>query len=246
MKYLKKKNLPERDALKALFNHVAALFLFSSMIVIELATPATTVSPLVSMICFALFAYRMRPASVAGWVVIFSLTSLFFLLQPEQPGTPIDRATAYIRFGTTIVGGIVAVALSFDKNRITEGLRQTMSILENLPTPVIISDCEGCVVFMNNDALKLLDTTAEAVRGASYFSFVAGAQKGNTIKKYFDFVESKQTIRHDVILQITKPKPMETRASLVAITGKQGKLVATVLSGTHDLPTDNRATTPES
>ena len=62
MKYLKKKNLPERDALKALFNHVAALFLFSSMIVIELATPATTVSPLVSMICFALFAYRMRPA----------------------------------------------------------------------------------------------------------------------------------------------------------------------------------------
>ncbi|MCX6966545.1 MAG: PAS domain-containing protein [Verrucomicrobia bacterium] len=243
MNYLKSKVLPERGSTSALFNHGWALALFCLMIAVELITKAT-ISPLVSMLCFGFFAHRMRPEPVAAWVVIFSLASLFFLLEPWEGGTPSDRPTAYIRFWTVMVGGIGAVILSFDRTRIAEGFLQTIRILEKLPAPVIISDNIGCVVFMNHDALKLLDTTADAVRGASYFSFVAGEERGKTIQKYLDFVDSSETILHDVILQIKKPQPMKTQAALVVIEGERTKLVATVFSPTRHFSAPEKVEPP--
>jgi len=221
-----------QEGKKELINHILALFLLGLMIVIELATTAT-VSPLISMLCFGFFAYRMRPMSVAVWVVVFSLTSLYFLLfAVPVPGMPIDRTTALIRFWTVIVGGIGAVILSFDRNKGIDGYLQTIRILEELPTPVIISDPDGGVVFMNNDAIKLLDIAAEEVKEASYFSFIVAAEKGKTVQRYFDFVSSNQATLHDFAIQIIKPKPMEIQTTLFAIQGNHARWVATVFPTT--------------
>lgn len=173
----------------------------------------------------------MRPISVAVWVVIFSLTSLYFLLF-AVPGIAIDRTTALIRFWTVFVGGIGAVVLSFDRNKGIEDHLQTIRILEELPTPVIISDPDGGVVFMNNDAIKLLDIAAEEVKGASYFSFIVAAEKGKTVQRYFDFVSSNQVTLHDFAIQVIKPKPMEIQTTLFAIQGNHARWVATVFPTT--------------
>ena len=210
------------------FDHLLALLCLGGMIALELATQ-TTISPLVSMACFGLFAHRMRPALVAGWVAIFCFTSLLFLLAPWQADANPDLATAYIRFATLCLGGIGAFALSVDRSRIAEGSAQPVLILEKLPAPVIISDAGGGIVFMNTYALQLLDTTLDAVRGASYFSFVAGEEKGKTVQNYLDFVDSDQSVLSDMILQLKKPSHMKVQATLVAIEGKHSKLVATVL-----------------
>jgi len=111
-----------------------------------------------------------------------------------------------------------------------EDFLQTIDIFEKLPTPVIISDLDGGVVFMNNDALKLLDITAEEVPGTSYFSFVVAAEKGKKIQRYFDFVSSNQTILHNFAIQVRKPTPMEIQTTLFVIQGKHARLVATVFS----------------
>jgi PAS domain-containing protein len=235
MNYLKTKTLPGHEAQNGLFNHALALLLLCLMVALELAT-RVTICNLASILCFGIFSQRMRPEAVTGWVVLFSLTSLYFLLQDGSQGTPADLATVFVRFATVILGGIGAVVLSFDRNRIAEGFLQTIRILDKLPTPVIISDNEGSVIFMNHDALQLLDTTSDAVRGASYFSFVAGEEKGRTIQSYFEFVDSHQMAPHDVILQVKKPKPMSTQATLVAIEGQSGKLVATVFPPMHRMP----------
>ena len=234
MNYLISNALPVKPS-NALQNGSLALTLLGLMIWIELITPAT-VSPLISMLCFGIFAHRMRPVSVACWVIVFSLTTLFFLLYPNSKTIPIDHSNGYIRFWTVIVGGIGAVILSYDRTRIEESFRQTIHILEKLPTPVIISDDKGCIAFMNNDALNLLDTTAEETRGASYFSFVADTKKGRTVQSYFEFLDSNQTDPHNVVIQIKKPKPMLTIATLVAIEGHKTKLVATVFSKDQNIP----------
>ena len=244
MNYLRTKVLPEQETRTALLNHALALGLFGFMIVFEMATEAT-VSPLVSMICFGIFAHRMRPVTVACWVLVFSLTTLLFLTQPWDASMPGQHSTGFIRFWTVMVGGVGAVILSCDRNRLAEGFLHTIRILEKLPAPVIVSDAEGSVVFMNDDALKLLDTTADAVRGASYFSFVASEEKGRTIQKYFELVDSPQSALFDVVLQIRKPKPVTTEATLVVIKGGKTKLVATVFA----IPAKNGAdsvATPQS
>ena len=222
------KKLAKLEPSTPLINHGLAALLWIAMIALELWTLAT-ISPLISMLCFAFFAHRMRPGAVAGWVTVFSFTSLYFLLLPIGKGVPADVTTAYIRFGTIFIGGIVAVLLSDDRIRIAESFLQTTNILEKLPVPVIVSDCHGCIVFMNNDALRLMNTTSDAVRGASYFSFVTGAEKGKTVQRYFEFVDSKEPMLYDVMLQLQKPVPRQTHATLVAIDGKNAKLLATVL-----------------
>ena len=232
MNYLEKKIQPEQEIRNPLLEHALALGLLGVMIAMEMATVAT-VSPLVSMLCFGVFAHRMRPAAVASWVIVFSLTTLLFLVHPWDASMPGEHSTGFIRFWTVMVGGIGAVILSSDRNRITQGFLQAIRILEKLPVPVIISDSEGRIVYMNNDALELLDTTADAVRGASYFSFVGAEEKGRTIQKYFDFVNSRQPVLHDVILQIKKPAQLRIQAALVVIEGERTKLVATVLSSTQ-------------
>ena len=234
MNYLKSKIDAEKGGGKALQGHLWALCLLLLMILLEIVTPAT-ISPLMSMMAFGIFANRMRPGVVAFWVLIFSFTTLLFLTEPWLPTHPHDDTmTAWIRFGTIFIGGMGAVVLSFDRSRIAEGFLQMISVLEKLPTPVIIADSQGSIVFMNNGALKLLDATAEEVRGASYFSFVADAEKGRTVQRYLDFVDSKEPVLHNVYLKIQKPKPMEVHATLVSIEGNQIKLVATVFSETSD------------
>ena len=222
------KKLAKLEPSTPFLDHGFALFLFVAMISIELLTRAT-VSPLISMLCFAYFAHRMRPWPVAGWVCVFSVTSLFFLFNPEEPGKLIDHVTVYIRFATICVGGLGTILLSDRRIRIAESFLQSVNILEKLPVPVIVSDAHGCVIFMNNDALTLLDTTADAVRGATYFSFVSAEEKGRTVQKYFEFVDSKEPLLQNIVLQLQKPVPRKTHATLVAIEGKNAKLLATVL-----------------
>jgi len=215
-----------RSPKSLLFDLGMAVFLWIVMVRLEIAT-VTTISPLASMLCFGFFAYRMSPKWVCLWVGIFSTTSLFFLFQ--DPFAAESLMTVYIRFGTLVVGGMGAIVLSTDRTRITESFLQTIEILEKLPAPVIISDCSGCIVFMNNDALELLDIEADQVQGASYFSFLSAEEKGRMIQRYFDFVDSKQTTLHNMALHLKKPVPIKTQATLVAIDGEFTKLLATVL-----------------
>ena len=210
---------------RVILEQAVALLLFALMIVLELNT-AETISPLVSMVCFVYFAHRMRAGFVSFWVLVFSSTSLFFLYQPGLT----SLGTVYIRFGTLLAGGIGAVIISNERTRIRESLLQTILILEKLPTPVIVSDCEGCVVFMNHDALQMLDVEADQVHGTSYFSFVAGEAKGQMIQKYFEFVDAGRLLPLDIVLQLKKPTVITTHATLVLIDGQSTKLLATVFS----------------
>jgi PAS domain-containing protein len=215
---------------RVILEQVVALFLLALMIVLELDTVAT-ISPLMSMVCFIYFAHRMRAGFVSFWVFVFSTTSLVFLYQPGSA----NLGTVYIRFGTLLAGGIGAVIISHERTRIRDSLLQTIRILEKLPTPVIVSDCEGCVVFMNNDALQLLDVEADQVHGTSYFSFVAGEAKGQMIQKYFEFVDAGRLLPLDIVLQLKKPTVITTHATLVLIDGLSTKLLATVFSlPSHD------------
>ena len=223
------KNLFKIEPAYAMWDHGLAFLFLVVMVILDLTT-RTAILPLISILCFGFFAHRMRPWQVFGWVAVFAFTALFFLLRPKASGVPANSVVAYIRFGTIWVGGIGAMLLSNNRIRNAESFLQTVTILDKIPTPVIVSDCAGCVVFMNSNALRLLDTTADAVRGASYFSFVSGEEKGRTVQKYFDFIDSKQPLFHDMVLQLKTPFVRKTQATLIMIDGKNQKLLATVFS----------------
>lgn len=202
-------------------DQIIALGLLAGMVICEHQIQ-TTVSPLISMVGLIFFAQRMQPPFIALWGLVYSACAFFFLANSHMD----DLLTVYIRFGTLLMGGLGAFLISMEKSRMKERSIQTIHILEKLPMPVIVSDGEGFVLFMNEHALKLLELEPDQVCGASYFMFMAGNQKGQTIQKYLEFVDSGKEVMHDVILQLKSPR-LKVRATVAAIEGPT-KLLATV------------------
>ena len=206
-----------------------ALGYLAFMCVMELKTEEV-VSPLLSMLAFGFFAQRMQPRFVAFWATLYTVFAFMFLLEPWHAYHG-GRVTPFVRCGTLALAGIGAVLLSRTRVRVAESFQQTMTILEQLPAPVVLSDCAGCIVFMNDDALKLLETTPDEAVGASYFLFMAEGERGKSIQKYLDIVDARSCQLDDVSIQVKKPSTRIVRGSIVSIQANHVKLLATVLRG---------------
>jgi len=224
------KHLSLRDPGNRALDHWIALIYLGLLIVCEVKT-TEVVSPLMSMLAFGFFAQRMRPPTVALWTAVYTIISFYFLLQPEGqlPLQGDDRMTAYIRCGTLGLAAIGALMLSLNRVRVAQSFLQTLTILDKLPAPVILSDCSGCIVFMNEDALALLQTTSEEALGSSYFTFLIEGERGKSIQKYLDMVDSKQHEPTDVVVRLKKPERREIAATIVPVQSENMKLLATVL-----------------
>ena len=225
------RRLSTRETESKPLDHWIALFYLGALILAELKTPEV-ISPLMSVLAFGFFALRMKPRFVVLWSLPYTAVSYYYLLQDGS--TSEDRATAYIRCGTLLLAVIGAVLLSRNRSRVAESFLQTLTILEKLPVPVVLSDASGCIVFMNDDALKLLEVTPEEVLGSSYFTFMAEGERGRAIQQYLDMVDSKQCQLAGVVVQIKKPFPREITASIVSIQAEHVKLLATVLRPDRD------------
>ena len=222
------RKLSVRESEGARADHFMAAVYLGVMIFLELKTEEV-ITPLMSMLAFIFFAHRMPPRSVLLWVTVYTLVSFLFLVEPWAESTKTERMTAYLRGGTLALGGVGTVLLSMHRFRVSESFVQTLTILEKLPAPVVLSDCAGCIVFMNDDALQLLETTAEEALGSSYFTYLVEGERGKTIQKYLDMVDSKQCELENVTVQIMKPVPRTITASIVTIQANRTKLLATVL-----------------
>ena len=226
------RQLSLRESEATAFDHWLALGYLGFIVLIELFT-VEIVSPLLSVLAFGYFAHRMRPRNTLLWTSLYTAVSGFFLFDPTislvRPDMAFTTETACIRFGTLLLAAFGAVLLSRHRNRVAESFLQTLTILEKLPAPVVLSDSAGCIVFMNDDALNLLDIDSAEAIGASYFTFLAEGERGRTVQKYLDMVDAPNCRAWSISVQLKKPVPRMISASIVSIEANHTKLLATVL-----------------
>jgi PAS domain-containing protein len=85
----------------------------------------------------------------------------------------------------------MAIYLAYYRTDTERILTRLRAILSKLPSPVILSDASGHIVYANDAVTPVLHQTPSHITGKSYFDFFhTEAMKGKSIRAYFDLFEA--------------------------------------------------------
>ncbi len=227
MKDIFAKNAKDRRWLIVVpFVAVLAVFL------IEVETPGLRVTPSLLTIALAIFALFLSPRAVLWWaVILFFPVVLALLLVPnngvyETPVFVALRSSAYVA-----VAG-VAVGLSryrWNSERRFEGL---LDLFDALKTPVVVSDIDGNINFVNRACCELLGRDAAELKGTSFFSiFTQPDQRGQSIERYLKFFDKASGQSSSMVVSIQNGAgEMLRTANCFTMDWDKHKLLVTQLS----------------
>lgn len=180
-----------------------------------------TLAPPLSIVCLCILAifFSWRQVLFAG--PIFALVTYYLIL-----------GTAYypaVRAISVILAGVLAAWAARQKGLIESHAREVETILQTLPTPWIMSDHNGNITRLSNQAVSLFGIASKDAVGTSYFAFfnpVSG--KGEFIRKYLDAFESSSPSQ--LALSLSKDPLQKVVANFFCLECDEGRRLLTVFS----------------
>jgi len=161
------------------------------VICLDRMTGQTTMTPLFGIIGLMVLAFSLPPRSMIFWAVIYSLIVATIFLSPERlrflnaNAVNHTEMTPYVRSCTFTIAAILSLLLSVVLNRLKTSRGELQEILENLPVPILISDDDGKIRFVNQIACEILAMPSVEVQGYSFFDLLAPKEfQGATIANY--------------------------------------------------------------
>jgi len=161
------------------------------VICLDRLTGQTTMTPLFGIIGLMVLAFCLPPRSMIFWTVIYSLIVSSIFLSPERlrflntNAVNYTEITPYVRSCTFTIAAILSLLLSHVLNRLKSSQGDLQKILDNLPVPILISDDDGRIRFVNHSACEILAMPSVEVQGYSFFDLLAPKEfQGATIANY--------------------------------------------------------------
>lgn len=196
----------------------------------EHMTPTTTITPFFGILGLTAMAFHLQPRWMTTWAFIYCITVLCVFFEPEwishkNKAVPlIDVITPYLRSATFVAGAIMSIVLCHVLDRLRKANSDMRDILKKLSSPIITSDHDGRIHFMNEAAERIMGITAEEALGVSYFDLLAPKEaQGATISNYlrrFEFPDPMHPIKLESkgvkydgqtqLMESMKPKLMMT------------------------------------
>jgi PAS domain-containing protein len=193
--------------------------------------PGSTITPLGSIALLALLALRLPPVPLAIWAVVFTFAAFLMLIIGKSSSAPVehDHITIIVRGATLMIGGTIAVLLSMHRIKLRSRHREVLSVLQKLPVPVIVSDNSGSVIFANDEAALLLQTSLSEIIGFSYFAFFVGEyQKGRAVQSYLKLLDSPSADPQEMEITLRNQPGQPLNATLVPLEVDGSKLLVTL------------------
>ena len=167
------------------------------ILAIDYFTPKTTVIPLLGVLGLMLMAFRLPFRVVIVGSVVYSLVVISVFLNPayyhwmNHSAPRVDDLTAYMRSLTFIAAGAMAVLLSLSLEKLKENNQELNELLDNLPNPLMTSDENGKIRFLNQAAKKIIMIGQQTNPLPSYFDlFAPKGLKGQLIANYLQIFKS--------------------------------------------------------
>jgi PAS domain S-box-containing protein len=161
------------------FVAVLAVFL------LEAETPGLRVTPSLLTIALAIFALFLSPRAVFWWAVMLFVPVVATLLLIPNNGVKESLSFVVLRSAAYVAVVWVAVGLSryrWDSERRLEGLR---ALFDSLKTPIVVSDIDGNINFVNRACCELLGRDAAEIKDGNFFSvFGQPDRRGQSIEDY--------------------------------------------------------------
>jgi len=158
--------------------------------------PGVVFTPACNFIVTAILSLRLKPWPMFFWAAAFLCSTLFVVMHPEYVivGPIVANTTSsYIRFVGWGTGAVLAVLLSIHRAWLLKDQSQMLYLLRHMPVPFVVSSENGKVLFINEQASKLLNVTDQDVQGAQFFSLVEDVtgKKGTAVSRYLSVFDSK-------------------------------------------------------
>lgn len=140
---------------------------------------------------------RQSTSLVVAVSVLYCILTAFALITAQHYfsthvyASPHPFFWLFQRMGLFIVLCGMAVYLSYYRTDTERILTRLRTILSKLPSPVILSDSSGIIVYANDAVKPVLSEAPSQVIGRSYFDFLMTEKmKGKSIRSYFELFET--------------------------------------------------------
>jgi len=169
---------------------VAPLAYLLMILWLDHLTPHVTITPLFGIVGLLLMAYFLRPFWVVTWSTIYTGVVVAVFLMPvwgfflRWVSPPHDLLTLYVRTITFLVAAIMASRLSLSLNRLDKVTFDLRQIFDSLSSPLIASDHNGKIHYMNEAAQELLSKASKLEIGSSIFALAPKDHQGKMIADY--------------------------------------------------------------
>jgi len=161
------------------------------VLTLDFITPKAVLTPLLGIVGLLVFAYCLTPSWMTVWssvyavvvTVLFISPGIYLFFHKEAPQT--DFITPYARSGTFIAGAALSASLCAALSRARAMNDDFRDMLEKLMVPVITSNHDGRIVFLNRAALDAFGWGGDHNLETSYFDALSpkGVQ-GELIASY--------------------------------------------------------------
>jgi PAS domain-containing protein len=168
------------------------------VLLLDRIVPRTTITPLFGLLGLMVMAFCLRPFWMMLWCLIYSIvvvsvfldTAVAHVLNPD--GMNQDTLTPLVRATTFFAGSVLAAMLNASLQRSREKSRDLQEIIRRMPIPMILSDIDGRIHFMNRAATGILEITEDEQASDSYFDLLSpSGAKGKTISDYLSRFEKQ-------------------------------------------------------
>lgn len=129
------------------------------------------------------------------WAMCFVCSSIFMLSFPHfsSPGQINLTLSAEIRGTGSVGAAMVAILLCINRTNLVRSHEQLAILVKRLPMPFLLSDKNGMLIYVSDEALQLMHISQTEARGKSYFTLLFNlSEKGNTIQSYMRLFDAPE------------------------------------------------------
>jgi PAS domain-containing protein len=167
------------------------------MVTGDILLPFPTLSPVIGVIGLLIMALYVRPTMMVIWSIIYTIVVILSLLHPSfsmivnNGIAPSHPLTPYVRASTFMVSAALADGLCIFLNKLRVMFLEEREIINRFPLPVVVSDANGKIRYVNQLASSLLNFDSQIPVNQSFFDLFSPCDKrGATIAEYLHRVES--------------------------------------------------------
>jgi hypothetical protein len=191
-----------------------------------------TVTPVCNFLAMGVLALYLHPRLMVFWAICFACSSIFMLNKPDfSQGGPFNgMLTAESRSLGAIAGATVAVLLCANRWKAAKSHAQLAALVKQLPVPFVLSDKNGTLLFISEEAGRLMNVAPAEAAGQSYFAHLFNlSEKGASIQRYVNLLDAEESKESSIELRLRSRPEKSCRGTLMPVDLQAGRCLITVI-----------------
>lgn len=206
--------------------------LFGIIIVDHFFLPGVIITPVCNFLAMGILALYLHPRVMVFWAVCFTCSTLFMLNKPDfsQHGPPNRMLATQSRSIGSLAGAAVAVLLCANRWKATKSHAQLAALVRRLPVPFVLSDKNGTLLYISEEAGRVMNIAPGDAAGQSYFSLLFNlSEKGASIQRYVNLLDSDENKESSIELKLLGCPEKAWRGTLMPVDLQAGRCLITVI-----------------